>query len=151
MIEEFKKLKPDEREQMMQATALVSLYAACMDGKIHEQENKSAVQLAHMRTYTSPPVLQEYYKEVESKFPEFYNQIKNKLPITKDDKISFLKNEIIKLNKIIPKLKRDFAIAFHQSLNSYAIHISESKRNFLTDFFIPVDIDGITNSSVVIP
>lgn len=35
MIAEFKKLKPEEKEQMMQATALISLYAACMDGKIH--------------------------------------------------------------------------------------------------------------------
>ena len=148
MIKEFESLTDKEKELLLRATALVSLYAALLDGKLEEHENQEAKTLAHLRTYTAAPILRAYYLEIEPDFKKFYSEWMGKLPEKNQDKIDFLTHEIIKLNGILKKMENSFSIELKRSLLSYAMHISNSKKNLLESFLFPIDIAGLTETSV---
>ena len=146
MIKEFEILNFDEQQFLLKATALVSIYAASLDGKLDEHENEEAKKLAHLRTYTAAPMLRTFYMEIEPNFSAYYNELIENLP--EENKIYFLTQEIKKLNQILMKLENSFSVELKKSLISYAKHISNSKKNFLESFLFPMDIAGISESSV---
>ncbi|HVA98180.1 MAG TPA: hypothetical protein VNG53_04740 [Bacteroidia bacterium] len=145
MVHKFKKLTPEELDLLLNATIFVSLLAASSDSEIFEEEKADAIKLAHLRTFTSDPALHEYYKEVEKTFAEKIEDFDKKLPKGSEERGIILREKLNHINKILPKLGEDYAEAFHRSLNSYARHVSVSHRNAVEFFFIPMNIDGITN------
>jgi len=127
MVHKFKKLTPEELDLLLNATIFVSLLAASSDSEIFEEEKADAIKLAHLRTFTSDPALHEYYKEVEKTFAEKIEDFDKKLPKGSEERGIILREKL------------------NHSLNSYARHVSVSHRNAVEFFFIPMNIDGITN------
>ena len=68
MENELKKLSAYEKELLLKAPVLLSILASSTDHKVDRKEKKEAIELSHLRTFTSPPMLQDFYKEVELGF-----------------------------------------------------------------------------------
>ncbi len=145
MIKEFKKLTNPEVALLMKAPALVSVLAASINNTMNNVDKADAIKLAHLKSFTSDPVLADYYKEVEINFKENFEQAENLFTPFDDAKRALLKNEIQTINLVICKLDREFAIPFQLSLSRYAEHVRKAEKSVLTDFIFPFILPGLTD------
>ncbi|MEJ2005312.1 MAG: hypothetical protein P8X57_10190, partial [Cyclobacteriaceae bacterium] len=75
--------------------------------------------------------LHEYYAVASEDFSEKLQEAIKDLPDDHDKRIAQLVNELEKLNDILPKLEREFAIDFYASAKDLAKKIAESSGGVL--------------------
>jgi hypothetical protein len=138
-MKEIDRLDQIDRDILLRAPAIVALLAAISDdGEVSENERAEAVKLAHLRTYTSKPILHNYYKEVDQVFETHFEDILNKLPTEWKDKERFLENRLLNLDPVLLKLDKVYADELITSLKSFAKHVFKSNSNFLQNFLLPI-------------
>ena len=64
----FKELTESENEALLQFPAFISLLAANSDNKLDKAEKQSAIKFSHIKTYSSDPLLAEFYKKADRLF-----------------------------------------------------------------------------------
>jgi len=139
----FKKLKKDEKALLVKAPALVSFLAVDRDNTTYKTEQAEALKLSHIRTFTSDPLLTDYYKEVEKFFESQWNKLNQKYsPLNKANRKT-IEQEIARINKLLDRMDPKFADALRESLHSYAEHVGKADQNLLKYFVLPVNIEGI--------
>ncbi|MBL6447724.1 hypothetical protein JMN32_15505 [Fulvivirga sp. 29W222] len=144
MKNQLSKLSEEDRALLLRAPALFSLLAASTDGPITHSEKAEAIELSHLRTFTAPPTLQPYYREVEKIFqPELEKLIEKYSPIT-DEQQEALQREAESVYAVLDKLDENFKFDMVVSLKSYARHVGRVHTNFLEYFVFPLSIWGIT-------
>lgn len=144
MSTELENLKEEERKILLEAPAVVSVLSALsVDGTIEENEKAEAIRLSHLRPFTSPEILNDYYKEVEINFENNLNNLINKLPADNESKKEFLRNELRKLTPVLAKMDREFSMTLIDSLKSYARHVFKAHSHFLEYFILPVFMNEI--------
>ena len=141
----FEKLTKEQKALLLKAPALVSILAAGTDHIMDEREKADAIDMSHLRTFTSDPLIQPYYREVEKVFkPQLEQLIRLHIPLNEFSKIA-IKDEIDEINKLLGKMDREFAKALKKSLNSYAKHVHNADRNVIEYFVLPLDITGLND------
>ncbi|GAA0195686.1 hypothetical protein GCM10009122_59930 [Fulvivirga kasyanovii] len=144
MKDQLNKLSEEDRELLLKAPALFSLLAASTDGPITKSEKAEAIELSHLRTFTAPPTLQPYYREVEKVFQRDLERLIDKYsPITEEQQEA-LQEEAESVYAILDKLDENFKLDMVISLKSYARHVGRVHTNFLEYFVFPLSIWGIT-------
>ena len=144
MSTEIDQLREEDKKVLLEAPAVVSILSALSaDGTIDANEKAEAIRLAHLRTFTSPEILNQYYKEVEVNFENNMNRIINDLPPDYESKKVFLKNELKKLTPILAKLDREFSMTLLDSLKSFSRHVFKANSHFLEYFILPVFMNEI--------
>ena len=139
MAKEIDKLDPIDRGIILRAPAVVALLAAVSDdGIVSEGEKTDAIRLAHLRTYTSKPILHNYYKEVDKCFKDDFDNILAQLPEDWKEKERFLENRLTNLDPVLQKLDSVYAEELITSLKSFAKHVFKSNSNFLQNFLLPI-------------
>lgn len=98
----FKNLSIQKNEELLKFPAYVSLLAVSINGKLDEAEINSAIKFSHIETYSSDPLLAEYYNEADKVFKSNVEQITKNLSAEKnnwkadltqdDDRNDFLNN-----------------------------------------------------------
>jgi hypothetical protein len=141
----FKQLNQDEKELLLKAPAYVSLLAANADGEMDDAEKKSAVEFSHVKTYSSDPLLRDYYSEVEKTFASTIEKLDRQLPKGKTERKETIEEALKNMESIFGKLDQHYAITLHKSLTTYETHVSKSHRNILASFIIPVYIKGLSD------
>jgi hypothetical protein len=141
----LEKLNAQEKELIYKAPVYVSLLAANADGKMDEKEKQVASEFAHVKTYSSPLILRDFYKEVKIHFMANIEEVNAMLPTDKEEREKELKKKLTELNPLFVKLGREYATALHKGLNNFKDHVSKAHRNSLTSFILPVYIKGITD------
>jgi hypothetical protein len=145
MITQFEKLSNEERELLYKAPVLVSVLASCSFNEVNKYQKADAIKLAHLKTFTATPLLLPYYAEVEKTFKEqFETSVKKYFPFD-DEKRNDLKKEIEKVNRIIGKLDKGYALVLHNSLEKYSRHVRKAAHSVFQDFIFPVPIPGLTD------
>ncbi len=145
MIAQFERLTKEEQELLYKAPVLVSVLASCSDDKMDKQQKADAVKLAHLKTFTAAPILIPYYTEVEKKFREqFEASVSHYFPFNETKRLE-LKKETDKVNRIIGKLDKEYALALHTSLEKYAKHVKNAAHSVFVDFIFPLPISGLTD------
>lgn len=145
MVTQFEKLTTEERESLYKAPVLVSVLASCSDNKVNKLQKADAVKLAHLKTFTAAPILIPYYTEAEKNFKEqFEFSLKHYSPFNETKRME-LKKEIQKVNHIIEKLDKEYALVLHKSLEKYASHVKKATHTVFVDFIFPLPIPGLTN------
>jgi hypothetical protein len=145
MISQFKNLPQKDRELLLKAPVLFSIFAASEDHDISKLEKSDAVQLAHFRTFTADPILIPYYKEVEKYFKQYFEEsVKKYAPFDKASREA-LKGEIEILNTAIAKLDKGFSQILVKSLSGYAEHVKKANKSLLMNFILPISIKGLTD------
>lgn len=131
MIPEFEGLRDDEIDVVVKAPVYVAILIAGADGNIDKSERKEAVNVARNKQTRSREQLSDFYKVVGEVFEDNFNTLIDALPSGTDDRISAITKELRKLNFILPKVDKNFAIKFHASLKELAKKIAESSGGVL--------------------
>ncbi|MGE5108935.1 MAG: hypothetical protein ACM3H8_15455 [Sphingobacteriales bacterium] len=119
----YSDLNKKEKEQLLKFPAYISLLAATAEGGIDEQEKKSVVKLTHVKTFSSEPLLSDFYKDAELIFEKTITALDNELPHNKEERASFISRELDKLELLLKKLDPGYASILRHSMESYKQHI----------------------------
>ncbi len=130
-VQEFENLREDEVQIILKAPVYVAILIAGADGKIDKSERKEAVDVARSRQSRAREQLVEYYKAVGETFESDFNQLVDTLPEDVKDRNTDLEQELRKLNFILPKIDRVFAIKLYASLKDLAKKIAEASGGVL--------------------
>ncbi|WP_370087070.1 hypothetical protein [Ekhidna sp.] len=131
MIPEFEPLREDEIQVMLQAPVYVAILIAGADGKIDKSERKEAIDVARSKQSRSREQLHEFYVQVGEQFEANFNRLIDELPSGTEARISAITTELRKLNFILPKIDKNFAIKYHASLKDLAKRIAEASGGVL--------------------
>jgi hypothetical protein len=131
MIPELASLREDEQQVVLKAPVLVTILIAGADGKIDKTERREAIEVARTKQSRAREQLSEYYKTVGEDFKERFEQLINELPSGTEERTKSIVIELRKLNFILPKVDRNFAIKLVSSLKDLAKRIAESSGGVL--------------------
>jgi hypothetical protein len=131
MIPEFDGLREDEIEHLLKAPIYVAVLISGADGMIDDKERKEAVSAAKSKQMRAREKLVVYYKEVAVDFELKMVKMIKELPHDKDERNSDITIELKKLNKILPKVEKVWAIQFVASLKDLAKRIAEASGGVL--------------------
>lgn len=146
MPTEISKLSQEDRDILLRAPAVVAILAAISDdGEVSKQEKSEAIKLSHFRTYSSEPILHNYYKEAGLVFEENFDHIMASLPESWEEKKAYLESCIVCINEILPKLSIVYSRALIASLKSFSRHVFKSNSSFLENFILPIFVNKIEN------
>jgi hypothetical protein len=140
----FENLSFRENEELLKLPALISLLAANGDGMMDEAEKKSAIKISHIKTFSSEPSLTEYYKQADAAFINNIEYMDNILPRDITKRENFIKDEIVRLEKIVQKLGKEAAGDFNQSMAAFTNHVSKAHHNVFIDFILPIPLPGLS-------
>ncbi len=142
----FKKLSSQENEALLTFPVYITLLAANSDGRLDEAEKKAAIKLVHTKTFCCDQRLIEFYRVADEVFENILENLDAELPQEKESRKAFIKEELIRLEKIIIKLGKAYATSMRRSMKSFNEHISKAHHSVLVDFILPLPIPGLTES-----
>lgn len=131
MIPEFEPLREDEREVLLKTPVYVAILIAGADGKIDKSERKEAIEVARNKQSRSRDQLSEFYKLVGTDFEANFTKLEDELPSGTEARATAITTELRKLNFILPKVDKNFAIKFIASLKDLAKKIAEASGGVL--------------------
>ncbi len=143
-MKQFNNLLEQEKESLLKFPAYISLLAADSDDNFDKSEEKSAIKFSHIRTFSSDPLLTEFYIEADKVFKRNIEQLDKELPEKKKRREAAIKNELSNLEKIVLKLGQDYTSTMHRSMKSFKDHVSQAHHSVLVDFIFPMPIKGLT-------
>lgn len=126
MIAEFKNLNDHEIHLMLSAPALITLLIAGAEGNIEEKEIDWGAKIAHFRAEDKDSILQNYYKEVDRNFDDFLKEYIVMIPHDVHDRIEKINFRLAKINNILPKLDKKFAMEFYKSILSLSTQVAKA-------------------------
>ncbi len=131
MIKEFEKLREEEVEILLKAPVLVSILIAGADGNIDKAETKEAVAIARGKQSRAREQLVDYYILIGETFEDKFNELVAGFPLKPEERNPMIIAELKRLNRILPKIDKNFAIKFHASLKDLAKKIAEASGGVL--------------------
>jgi hypothetical protein len=140
----FENLTYHENETLLKFPVYISLLAANADGKLDETEESSAVEFAHIKTYSCDPLLVDFFKEVHQIFSITLNELNKALPFGKTNRETAIKKKLKEMEEIITKLGPFYTSLIHKSMQSFKDHVSRAHHNVVIDFIFPMPIKGLT-------
>ncbi len=129
MVEELEKLAASEVEILLKAPLLVCILIAGADNEIDKKEIKGAIELA--KKAKSKANLSEFYKMVTEDFEDKLKIILQGLPMETTQRNPLLFEELSRLNFILPKIDKAFALDYYKSLTYISKKIAESSGGVL--------------------
>jgi hypothetical protein len=141
----FEDLSQQEKKQLIRFPVYISLLAASKDCCLDRQEKNTAIKLTHIKTFSSDPMLTDYYAAVDRDFEKAVTEISEQLPGEKQARELVIRRELRKLEGILKKLDQDYAANLYHSLRTYKNQVSRAHRNILEYFLFPLPINGLTD------
>ena len=131
MIAEFENLTEEEASLTLKAPALVCVLIAGADGKIDSKEIEEAILVSRIKQTRARKALIEYYREVGIHFQEQLSQLIKTMPEDAKKRSAAVTKELEKLNPILKKVDKVFAVKLHASLKDVAKKIAEASGGVL--------------------
>lgn len=139
-----KGLSDQEHELLLKFPAYISLLAANTDGVLDDDEEFSANELAHMKSFSCDLKLEGFYKEVNLNFETTLDVLDKSLPKGKEGRAAAIKAELVKIENIMLKLSDEYTSIMHKSMRSFKDYVSNAHHNVLVDFIFPIPIKGLS-------
>ena len=140
----FKDITIKENEELLKYPVYISLLAANRDGKLDDVEKQAAIKLAHTKSFSSNPLLMEYFIEAEKVFENNIEQIDHDLPKGKEGRELVINRKILYFQKMVRRLGKTKTAAMNRSIKSFQTNISRSHHSVIVDFLLPLPIPGLT-------
>ncbi len=137
-------LTPSEKEMLLKFPAYLTLLAKNKFGEPNHNEEETPSNFSHIKTFSSDPMLKDFYKEADKVYEQNMAQFDDELPKGKEERDAAIKTELAKLETILNKLGTDYAKEMHSSMRSFKNHISEAHHSILESFIFPIPIKGLT-------
>ncbi len=131
MLHYYKNLTTEEKQELIDSIAYITVFIAQADGVIDKDEIEKAKKIAHIRSYSVPTDLKEFYTEVGENFDSKLHEIINTLPKDTQERYDFLNNKLSSYNDILKKTDYVFAKLLVQSWRSFAKHVAKASGGFL--------------------
>lgn len=131
MISEFDKLGEDEIELLLKTPILVSILIAGADDEIDRSEIKQAVSISQEKQKRARAGLIDFYKEVANDFEDKLLVMIQSFPADAKSRNPIIIDELEKLNDVLPKLDKQYAIEFYESIKDIAKKIAEASGGVL--------------------
>ena len=115
----FKQLTEKENQALLKFPAYISLLATNSDSKPDKGNKMAAIKLSYISTFSSNPLLAEFYTEADKMFKKNVAQLDKDLPQEKDSRDAAIKKELLNLEKIVLKLGKEYTstiLEFNQLL-----------------------------------
>ncbi len=137
MINYLDPLSEEEKLFLQKAPVLVAILIAGADNKIDKSEIKEALRISRYKPIKARILLKDFYSSIGDEFE--YNLIEEiaSLPREARKRTPLIVEELKKLNKILPKLDRKFAVQFYESMKDIAKKIAKASGGVLG--YISVD------------
>lgn len=130
MVKEFQNLREDEVDVLMKAPVYVAILIAGADGEIDKSERKEAIAIASNRQSRSREQLNDYYNQID--FDADFDKLVGELPSGTEERTTAIIRELRKLNFILKKIDRPFAIKLHASLKDLSKKVAEASGGLLS-------------------
>jgi hypothetical protein len=139
MINYLNPLNEEEKLFLQKAPVLVAILIAGADNKIDKSEIKEALRISRYKPIKARILLKDFYSSIGDEFE--YNLIEEiaSLPREARKRTPLILEELKKLNTILSKLDRKFAIQFYESMKDIAKKIAKSSGGVLG--YISVDYE----------
>ena len=139
MINYLDPLSEEEKLFLQKAPVLVAILIAGADNKIDKSEIKEALRISRYKPIKARILLKDFYSSIGDEFE--YNLIEEiaSLPREARKRTPVIVEELKKLNSILPKLDRKFAIQFYESMKDIAEKIAKASGGVLG--YISVDYE----------
>ena len=131
MIPAFYKLTDPEIELMLKAPFLTCILIAGADGNVDRKEIRKAIELATKKQKKANAALAEYYRAVGEDFEDKFLIVFQTYPSNAAERSRMISDELARLNAVLPKLDKGFAIAFYESIREIAMGIATSSGGVL--------------------
>lgn len=141
----FKNISEKDNRALLKFPAYISLLAADSDGRLDESERKAAAKFSHIKTFSSNPLLTDFYAEADKHFEKDIEELDKGLPEGRDKREKAIRGELAELEKIVAKLGEEYVSIMHRSMDSFKEHVTKSNRNVLVDFIFPMPIEGLSD------
>ncbi len=133
MIEQFSGISQDDYQTLKDSISLITVLIAGADGHIDRKEKEWAEKVTNIRSYALPDGLKEFYLEVGEDFAVKLGADIALYDIETEARNKQISQKLGELNAIFPKIvDREVAIAFYESLLSFARHVARASGGFLS-------------------
>ena len=133
MINQFKGISQDEFDILKESISLITVLIAGADGTIDSKEKAWAEKVTNIRSYALPDGLKEFYLEVGENFTERLDHNIEEYSGETELRNKNISAKLEALNAILAKIDdREVAIAFYDSLLSFAKHVARASGGFLS-------------------
>ncbi|WMN06576.1 hypothetical protein QYS48_32900 [Marivirga arenosa] len=126
MIPELQNLNESELDLLKKIPAMVTILIAGADEEISKSELKEAVNVTKIKQSKARKELLSYYKEVAPDFEESLNELLNSYPQEAEVRSKQVIEEIERLNSILTKVDKDWAVQFIESMKDIAKRVAEA-------------------------
>jgi hypothetical protein len=127
MINQLHILSEEEKQSVLDAPIFVAIYIAGADDDINEEELDSTIKLIHTKTFSEHNSLADnIYKKLDQNSEAILGKMLSKIPGELEERNEMLTKELSKLNSILPKLNKGFALEFYNSLKDIAFYVARS-------------------------
>ena len=126
MIPELEKLSSSEIELLHKVPAMVTILIAGADDEISSSELQQAVSIAKTKQSKARRELLTYYQEVGPKFEDILNELLSSYPEEPETRSKMVVEDLKRLNEILPKLDKAWAIQFVESMKEIAKKVAEA-------------------------
>ena len=126
MIPEFEKLSEAEIELLNKVPALVTILIAGADEEISKSELQKAVSLTKIKQSKARKELLSYYQEIGPIFEDTLNSLLTSYPEEPETRSKMVVEDLKRLNDVLPKIERAWAIQFVESMKEIAKKVAES-------------------------
>ena len=132
MISEFERLSNSEVELMLKAPILACILIAGADNQIDNTEIRESIEMAKIKhkKYKSSP-LAKFYLIASEDFEDKLKIVLQSYPFEAAKRNPLIVEELSQLSQVLPKLERQFAIDYYNSLKDIAHRIAESSGGLL--------------------
>jgi hypothetical protein len=130
-MKHLEKLSSEELHHLLDAIPLITILVAGADGVIDNDEKAWAARLTHIRTYSNPDELHEYYESIDSNFNIRFNDLLKNLPTGLAERESIISNRLSLINPILAKLDQYFGFKLYKSFLTFATQVAKSSGGFL--------------------
>jgi len=131
MIQEFKELTEEEVDFMLRVPALICTLVAGADSKIDNSEINEAIAITKLKQTRARKALIEYYRTVGNNFEAQFMEFNESFPKNAEERNPLIIAELEKVNPILKKLNRNFAIKYYNSIRDLANKIAEASGGVL--------------------
>lgn len=126
MIPELEKLSESEIDLLKKIPAMVTILIAGADEQISKSELKEAINLTKIKQSKARKELLGYYQNIAPDFEKSLNELLNSYPKEAEVRSKQVIEDIERLNDILKKVDRNWAIQFVDSMKDIAKKVAEA-------------------------
>jgi len=126
MIPELEKLTESEVDFLKKVPAMVTILIAGADEKISKSELKEAIDITKIKQSKARKELLRYYRDLAPDFEESLNELLSSYPSDAEVRSMQVIEDIKRLNDILKKVDKVWAVQFIESMKDIAKRVAEA-------------------------